>query len=58
MADSEEKAQPEKKRIDLVEAEIAILLEACRRFRSTLPSYLQSKQRELELIDGLMRKLS
>lgn len=42
----------------LNEEEIALLVKILRRHRMTLPSYLQSMQREVELLDELLEKLS
>jgi hypothetical protein len=38
-------------------SEIALLLKACRKYRGTIPVYLQSVQPELVLVDELIRKL-
>jgi len=34
-----------------------ILLKACKKYRAKIPSYLQSKQSELEAIDRVIQKL-
>lgn len=38
--------------------ELAVLLKACERYRTSLPIYLQSAQPELSVVDALIRKLS
>ena len=38
--------------------EARILLKACRRYRSTIPSYLQAKQAEVDIIDSIIKILA
>ena len=38
-------------------SELSLLLKACRKYRGTLPVYLQSVQSELALVDEILRKL-
>ncbi|HEY7697882.1 MAG TPA: hypothetical protein VIE88_05665 [Vicinamibacteria bacterium] len=33
------------------------MLKACRKYRGTLPVYLQSAQAQVALVDGIIRKL-
>ena len=49
---------PKAKRIDLDEAELRLLLKACKKYRGSVPSYLQSAQPDLRLLDAVIRKLS
>ena len=49
---------PKTKRIDLDEAELRLLLKACKRYRYSVPAYLQSGRLELRLVDAVIRKLS
>lgn len=44
-------------RAALTRDEKALLLQACRRYRNTLPLYLQSVRSELMLIKSILRKL-
>jgi hypothetical protein len=37
--------------------ERTILLQACKRYRNSLPLYLQSVREELEIIKSILRKL-
>jgi len=41
----------------LTRDERALLLQACRRYRNTLPLYLQSVRSELTLIRSILKKL-
>jgi hypothetical protein len=43
-------------RLDLNSFEIEVLLRACRKYRSTLPIYLQSSQDELKALNGLIER--
>ena len=45
-------------RLEMGEAEAQILLKACRRYRSAIPSYLQSHQTEVAVIDTLINILA
>lgn len=45
------------RRVDLQAAELELLLKACRKYRASIPSYLQSVQAELALVNELLRKL-
>lgn len=45
-------------KIALSKAEVKAVLEACRRYRHTIPVYLASSQSELRLIKAVIRKLS
>lgn len=42
---------------DFEASEIAVLLKACRKYRGTLPIYLQSVQEQVALVDGIIAKL-
>jgi len=42
---------------DFEASEIAILLKACRKYRGSIPVYLQSVQAELALVDEIIRRL-
>jgi len=42
----------------LTEAEKELLLKACKKYRYTIPAYLESKQPELQVIDALIDKLT
>ena len=43
--------------LDLSSSEKEILLKACKKYRAKIPSYLLSKQSELEAIDRVIQKL-
>lgn len=43
---------------EINDEQIELLLKILRKHRMTLPSYLQSMQREVELLDDLLEKLS
>ena len=43
--------------IDLNTFEVEVLLKACKIYRAKIPSYLLSKQSELDAIDGIVKKL-
>lgn len=43
--------------LDLSSSEKEILLKACKKYRAKIPSYLLSKQSELETIDRVIQKL-
>jgi len=42
----------------LTEAEKELLLKACKKYRYTIPAYLESRQAELQVMDALINKLS
>jgi len=44
--------------VELSTDELAVVLEACRRYRQSIPIYLASSQPELRLIQAVIRKLS
>lgn len=44
--------------MNLTEAERKILLTACKRYRNSLPTYLQVYQSELLVVDAIIQKLS
>ena len=55
---SEGKTSSKRKlRLDLGPDEVEVLLKACKRYRASLPPYLQAKQAEIELVNNLVRKL-
>ena len=56
MDKDDEKAAP--RTLSFTKAEIESLLKACKKYRATLPAYLQSAAAELRVMDGLIRKLS
>jgi hypothetical protein len=43
---------------DISSEEAAVLVRACRKYRSTMPTYLQSTQAELAILDDLIIRLS
>ncbi len=45
-------------RLDLDTAEREILLKACRMYRARIPSYLKSKQAEIQMVDNIIQKLT
>lgn len=45
-------------RIDLDMPERVILLKACRMYRAKIPSYLRSKQAEIQMLDHIIQKLT
>lgn len=57
MAQPRETSTAETK-LKLSEAERSVLLQACKDYRASLPSYLQSKQTEMRILDELIRKLA
>ncbi len=46
------------KRLDLDMPEKKILLKACRMYRARIPSYLKSKQAEIQIVDNIIQKLT
>jgi hypothetical protein len=42
---------------DFEASEVSLLLKACRKYRRSLPVYLQSVQEEVALVDGVIQKL-
>ena len=46
------------KKLELSSAEKSVLLQACKDYRASLPSYLRSKQAEMKILEELIRKLS
>jgi hypothetical protein len=44
--------------VELSDDELAVVLAACRRYRQSIPIYLESSQPELQLIRAVIRKLS
>ena len=49
---------PKSKRVDLDTAELRLLLKACKKYRCSVPAYLQSAEPELRLLDAVVSKLS
>lgn len=45
-------------RLELSQDETQILLKACKRYRSTIPSYLQARKAEIKIVDSLISILS
>jgi hypothetical protein len=45
-------------KVILTEAERQTLLKACERYRHSIPTYIQSKQPELHLVNAIIEKLS
>ena len=43
--------------LDLDGAEREILLKACKLYRARIPSYLQSRQTEVQMVDNIIEKL-
>ena len=43
--------------MNLQAEDVELLLKACRKYRSTIPPYLQVNQPELEHLNGLIAKL-
>ena len=58
MERSDEEGKTEARRIELEAEEVTVLRKACAKYRSSLPTYLQSGQPELRLIEAILRKLS
>lgn len=50
--------RPNKISIDLTDEEIKILIRACQKYRSTIPSYIMSKKTEIIILDDLVQKLT
>ena len=48
----------EGRRLAFAPAELEILSKACLMYRRRLPSYLRCAQPELELIEGILKKVS
>ncbi len=46
------------KKLELSRTERSVLLQACKDYRASLPSYLKSKQAEMRILEELIRKLS
>ena len=44
--------------IELTDEEAKILIRACRKYRSTIPSYIMSKKDEINTLDELVQKLT
>ena len=44
-------------KLDLSEFQREILLKACKIYRAKIPSYLSSKQTEVQVVDELIEKL-
>ena len=44
--------------VDLSVTEKEILLKACKKYRYSIPNYLESRQLEITIIDAIMEKLS
>jgi hypothetical protein len=49
---------PRERTVGLSAEEVEVLLRALTRYRGTLPTYLQSNQRELRVIEELVARLS
>ncbi len=45
-------------RLELTGVERQLLLKACRQYRYSIPNYLQTRQREIRLLDAIIDKLS
>jgi len=45
-------------KLELNELQRKILLKACKIYRAKIPSYLRSKQTEVQVVDELVEKLS
>lgn len=45
------------KKLELTETEIEVVLKACKKYRSTIPGYIKSKQAEIDILDDLVQKL-
>lgn len=58
MTDDEKDESGGERIFRLTEAEHEILVKVCKRYRASLPSYLQSGKREQDLIDSVLKKLS
>jgi hypothetical protein len=43
---------------DISSEEAAVLVRACRKYRSTMPTYLQSAQAEVVILDDLVTRLT
>ncbi len=55
---SDDDAGPSALSIDLTAEEVGVLLKAIRRYRSSLPGYLKSNERELQVLAELAARLS
>jgi len=44
--------------VELTPTEIQFLVRVCRKHRSSIPIYLQSSTPELELIEGILKKIA
>ena len=58
MAQGDKTETSEARAVSLTEAEIAVLLKACRKYRVSLAVYLKSGEAEARVIDEIIRKLS
>jgi hypothetical protein len=56
--DDEETSGSRSVKIILTETERQTLLKACERYRHSIPTYIQSKQAELHVVDAIIEKLS
>jgi hypothetical protein len=54
-ADSEGQAT---RAFDLTAEEVEVILKALRRYRSSIPIYLKSRERELRVLDELLERFS
>ncbi len=52
------KSKPDDDRVALTQEEIELVVRVLERHRITLPTYLQSMQKEIALIDSILSKLS
>jgi hypothetical protein len=46
------------RQLSVTQEELDLLLKVCKRHRSAMPLYLQSAKHELDVVDGIIRKLS
>ena len=58
VAEGDKAETPESRAVRLTEAEVEVLLKACRKYRASLAVYLKSGEAEAKIIDGIIRKLS
>lgn len=61
MADGSDRGDVEPweiRRIEFAPAELKVLFEACQMYRARLPSYLRCAKPELELIEGILKKIT
>jgi len=56
-ADRDDGASLEAMRVELAPAERELLIKVCTMYRCRLPTYLRSARPELELVEGILKKI-